>query len=89
MARDRYHGRRSALSEPLTNVEVSTHSTADFSLENVSRCLGINANGTLKIDTLDGQLGISILVFTGWNSLRIKKIYKDGSDAGLKVDCWD
>lgn len=55
----------------------------------VSRCLGLNANGTLKVDTLDGQIGISILVFTGWNSLRITKIYKVGSDAGLTVDCWE
>lgn len=78
-----------ALIAPLKRVQRSTHASADLTLANTSRCLGVNANGTITVDTEGGQEEVAILVFTGWNSIQITKIYKAGSDDGLVVDCWD
>lgn len=86
---DQFSDWGAGIADPLTSCQPSTHAAADMDLINVTRCLGVNANGTITVDTLDGQINIPILVFTGWNSIRITKIYKAGSDSGLIVDCWD
>jgi len=87
MARDRFHGRRSDLIEPLEAVERSTHTSADFLLACTSRCITCSADGTLVVDT-PIQTNQTIQVFKGWNPIRITKIVKAGSDP-ITVDCWD
>ena len=76
------------LSAPLTVVQRSTHSAADITLTNTSRCLIVDIDGTLKVDTHGGDTNVAILVVAGYNPIRITKIYKTGSDV-IVVDCWD
>jgi len=72
---------------PGVYVERADFAEYDYDFDRVPRFITCSDDGTLVVDTADGEEEVTIQVFYGYNPIRITRIYADGSSA-ITVEGW-
>jgi hypothetical protein len=70
-----------SLLQPGVAGEQADYSAGDYTFTNEPRYIKCSALGILKVDLLDGGIGVDLPVVPGVNPERVTKIYNVGSDS--------
>lgn len=85
---DTFNNYRTGLESSFSNLEAADFSATDFTFSTVPRGLICATFGSIKVDTLGGNIGVTVSVQPGVNPIRVTKIYNVGSDAVSVVGGW-
>lgn len=83
---DRFANHSTGLTGPAENVEVVDYASGNVTLTQPSRYLKSSGSGILKVDTVGGQINVSLVVVPGVNHERVTRVYQSGSTAGLTIN---
>lgn len=78
---DNFAGYRAGLADPATDAFTITPDDGN-DLTYYPRALLLGAEGTVKVTTIDGT-AISLPLVQGFNSIRVKRVWSTGTDAGV------